>query len=489
MPITFIDIERQKSWRIGLLLFLLVSLYFLFAFIVAQVLVLFSFETDSFFVFGFMKYAAIITVSALTIAIVHFSISGYTAVERVIEQVRAENPDPEDGVHCQLMNIIAEIHIATGNTRKIRCMVMPTLSMNALAVTDLKGEAVIAITEGLLSRLSRDQLESVIAHEAYHILSGDCLETSIAASLFGIYASAVEGLEGASREDVRAVPFLSLFWILSTFGSLVTMFISREREYRADAGAVRMTRNPLALAQALDRISTRWSGTGFISDGLEMLCISSPTIDSHDEVEGWIDDLLSTHPPIRKRIAVLLNMAHLSTSALDKQNLSQTTVQLPAIPSSSDAVGSAGGPVMFCPSCKSQLSRESSESTMIFRCRSCMGVLVDNDKIPRILARRQLECTDRLLSLVRAVTADNQRSLAIRQKRLKERQNAETIPCPKCGRVMFRTFYSYAYLIEIDRCNVCLLTWFDADELEMLQCLIENKITGTIESSSAAQDL
>jgi Zn-finger nucleic acid-binding protein len=42
---------------------------------------------------------------------------------------------------------------------------------------------------------------------------------------------------------------------------------------------------------------------------------------------------------------------------------------------------------------------------------------------------------------------------------------------------MFRTFYSLAYLIEIDRCNVCKLTWFDKEELEMLQCVIENKMT------------
>ncbi|MBI5633815.1 MAG: M48 family metalloprotease [Nitrospirae bacterium] len=489
MPITFIDVERQKSLRIVLLLFLLVAFYFIFAFIVAQAVVLFMFRADSFFVFGSLKYAAIIAVFVLTLAVVHFSISGYTAVQRVIEQVRAGDPDPEDGIHRQLVNIIEEIHVASGNVRKIRCMVIPTLSMNALAVTDLRGEAVIAITEGLLSRLSRDQLEAVVAHEAYHILSGDCLETSIAASLFGIYASAVEGLKGVSEEDFRAVPFLFLFWVLSTLGSLVTMFISREREYRADAGAVRMTRNPLALAEALHRISARWSGTGFISDGLEMLCISSPTIDAHDESEGWLDDLLSTHPPVRKRIAVLLGMAHVSASVLDSQDRSRTAVQMPGSPASSVYGGSAQEPVVVCPSCRGQLTRESSESTVVFRCRSCMGLLVDNDKIPRILARKQVTCTDRLLALVRAVTADNQRSLAIRQKRLKEKKNEETILCPKCNRVMFRTFYSYAYLIEIDRCSVCHVTWFDTDELEMLQCLIENKIAGTIGIASDVQDV
>lgn len=489
MPITCIDIERQKSWRIVLLLFLLVALYILFAFIVAQAIVLFSLGTLSFFVFGSLKYAAIIAVSVLTIAVVHFSISGYTAVQRVMEQVRAVNPDPQDGIHRQLVNIMEELHVASGNARKIRCMVIPTLSMNALAVTDLKGEAVIAITEGLLSRLNRDQLEAVVAHEAYHILSGDCLETSIAASLFGIYASAVDGLKGASTEDVRAVPFLLLFWILTSLASLVNMFISREREYRADAGAVRMTRNPLALAQALHRISFRWSGGGLISDGLEMLCISSPTVDYHDEAEGWLDDLMSTHPPIKKRVAILLGMAHLSASVLDKQDLSRTLVKMPALQGSPLKSGSAQKPVISCPACGDRLVQESSESTIVFLCHSCKGQLVDNDKIQRILARSQPECNDRLLSLVRAVTADNQRSLAIRQKRLKERKNEETIPCPKCGRVMFRTFYSYAYLIEIDRCSVCRLTWFDVDELEMLQCLIEHKIAGTIGITSAVQDV
>lgn len=485
MPITFIDIERQKSWRIGFLLLFLVALYFLFAFIICQAVVLFLFKAQSFFVFGSFKIAAIISLSALTIAAVHFGISGYTAVQRVLEQIRASDPDPEDGIHRQLMNIIAEIDIASGSTRRIRCMVIPSLSMNALAVTDLKGEAVIAITEGLLSRLSRDQLEAVMAHEAYHVLSGDCLEASLATSLFGIYASAADGLRSATEEDFRAVPVLMLFWVLSTLGSIVSMFISREREYRADAGAVRMTRNPLALAQALKRISSRWSGGGIISDGLEMLCISSPTTDLHDESEGWLDDLLSTHPPVGKRIAVLLGMAHRGVSALDMQERFRTPAQMPAFPGNPDAGGSAQGQALLCPSCRVQLVRESSESTVIFRCPSCRGLAIDNDKIPRVLARSQSDCSDRLVALVRAVTADNQRSLTIRQKRLKEKAG-ETNACPKCSRLMFRTFYSYAYLIELDRCSVCRLTWFDVDELEMLQCLIENKITGTIQGGSGA---
>jgi Zn-finger nucleic acid-binding protein len=45
---------------------------------------------------------------------------------------------------------------------------------------------------------------------------------------------------------------------------------------------------------------------------------------------------------------------------------------------------------------------------------------------------------------------------------------------------MLRSFYSYAFLIELDKCSICRITWFDADELEMLQCLIENKVTAAL---------
>lgn len=535
MAITFIDIERQKSWRISALFCVLMAAYFIFAIIVVQALAFLIpgvFLTGgSFLVITNLKWMATIALFALFIAAVHFGTSGYTAVQRVVEQVGAVKPDPEDGIHRQLMNIMDEIQIASGDGKKISPMVIPTLSMNAMAVTDLKGEAVIAITEGLLSRLTRPQLEAVMAHEAYHVLSGDCLETSLATSLFGMYAGAVEKLRDISAEEPRAVPLLVLFWLLAGTSSLVSMFVSREREYRADAGAVRMTRNPLALAEALDLISTRWAGTGLISEGLEMLCIRSPQASGYDESEGWWADLMSTHPPIRKRIHVLLMMAHVGTSALNKRE--QVRNPAPEEPSGplyyaldpenfwqgpfriaelatfpwfspqtwirTDPAGKAervsalrslngafkdrvskqcaGQAGMHCPVCRQPLTRESCERTTVDQCVFCGGVLVDNDKIPRIIARRDAECTERILSLVRAVTADNQRSLAIRQKRNAENKNEPIRSCPKCGRTMFRTFYSYAFLIEIDRCGICGVTWFDADELDMLKCIIEHKIT------------
>ncbi|MGE5301542.1 MAG: M48 family metalloprotease [Acidobacteriota bacterium] len=532
MPLTFIDIERRKSWRIGALFLFLTALYFVFAFVVVQLVVCyipgFSVMHGSFLVVKDPKYLAAIGFSGLFIASVHFIASGLIAARQVVEQVGAKDPDPEDGIHMQLMNITEELQIASGRRKRIRCMVIPTLSANALAVTDLRGEAVIAITEGLLSRLTRPQIAAVMAHEAYHVLSGDCLETSLATSFFGMYASALDGLRSEIAEEPRAWPVAAVFWVLVKFATVVSMFISREREYRADAGAVRMTRNPLALAEALDIIAKRWSGTGMISEGLEMLCISSPLISDHDESEGWWDDLMSTHPPIKKRITVLLRMAHVSASflakkeakppaptesaeplhyALDPDNVwvgPFRVAELAAFPwfspltwisalpgekaERASTLGISdtlfGGPGqaeghadMRCPSCRQPLAKVPYERTTIFRCAFCRGTLVGNDKLQRVLARNEGDCSERIISLVRAVIADNQRSLAIRKLRQFDRRKEPPTLCPKCGRPMFRAFYSYAYLLEIDKCGICGVTWFDPNELQMLRCIIENRIS------------
>ncbi len=537
MPLTFIDIEKRKSWRISVLFIFLLFLYFCTTFALVQgFLLLFPytiFLMNPIFILTEPKYLLVIIAISFALAVIHFWFSAFRAVRIVMDNINASPPDPEDGLHRRLMNIVEEIHIVTGNKRKIKCVVIPSLSMNALAVADLRGEAVIAVTEGLVSRLSRPQLESVMAHEAHHILTGDCLETSIAASIFGMYASALEKMMGSGEEDSLGLhPSFLLFWILVKLSNLLNMFISREREYRADAASVRMTRNPLSMAEALYIISRNWTGVGFISNGLEMLCIVSPRITSLDESEGWWADLFSTHPPISKRIEILLRMARVDISTLETKLNVETetfTQDTPEIPYYAlDAKHQWQGPYTYtelaslswlapntwissgnertiirasenkliskifanrlsltgkeisgfiCPFCKQPLSDLSYEKTKVHQCNFCGGILIENVKVPRILARTEKRFTDRVKSLAKAVIMDNQRSIAIKKLKGAGVKTKPFILCPKCKNPMFRTFYSLAYLIEIDKCNVCGITWFDKDELEMLQYIIENKIT------------
>ncbi|MBI4689064.1 MAG: M48 family metalloprotease, partial [Nitrospirae bacterium] len=280
MPLTFIEIEKQKNWRIGIFFVVLLFIYFFITITLAGAVFLVSplpFITSGAISSGhILQYIIVPAGFALLIASIHFWFSTYDAVNSVMHKLGASAPDPEDGIHKRLINIMEEIHVVTGNKKRIGCMVIPSLSMNAIAVADLRGNAAVLITEGLLSRLTRPQLEAVLAHEIHHIFSGDCLEATVAASLFGVYAAAMEKLQDTSDRRATFFPAFVLACILLKLSQILNMFISREREYRADAASVRMTRNPLALAEALHLLSRNWRGMGFIGNGLEMLCIVNP---------------------------------------------------------------------------------------------------------------------------------------------------------------------------------------------------------------------
>ncbi len=545
MSLTFVEIERQKNWRIAVFFLVLLSLYFVILttlslsfFLIAPPLL--------FLIKGFLfRYLLIVISVSLLVASIHFYFSAFGTVNFLIKNLGASKPDREDGIHKRLMNIIDEVQVVTGNKRKIDCMVIPSLAMNALAADNFTGNAVIAVTEGLISRLTRPQLEAVVAHEAYHILSGDCLEATVAASLFGIPASIIEVSQNLSEQGIMH-PLLIPTWILLKFSQMFNMFISREREYRADAGAVKMTRNPVALAEALHKTSRGWRGAGFIGSGLEMLCIINPKASELDEKEGWLADLFSTHPPIRKRVGILLRMARASlsqfyerTDAGEKAAVSEPAKAPELLYYVYNAEQEWQGPFnlaglsglawltpltwvgtapdeeierasensiinaifikrliqtkaktadLTCPNCKQALVEMPYERTQIYQCNFCKGTLVENNKIPRIIVRDEEPCPERIKQLSRAVINEKQKIMTM--KRLNSKEEPKTsIPfknCPKCKKPMMRRFYSLAYLVEVDMCSFCGITWFDKDELEMLQCMVENRIVPEIELANEA---
>lgn len=521
MPVTLIDIEHQKSWKIGLFFIILLLVYLLSALVIARL------AFGDIFAKGFLPgvfYFFYIFILAAVFAFVHFYLLSYDAAQTIKEKLGATDPDPEDDLHKRLMNIMAEIRVATGNKRKIACAVIPGQAMNALAVDDFKGNALIVITEGLVSRLSRDQTEAVIAHETYHILSGDCRESTLAVSLFGFSMPFIEKI---MIYGGRAFIFS---FILFKLGYLLNIFISREREYRADAGAVRMTRNPLALAEVLHLLSKNWRGTGLIGSELEGLCIVNPRLNQLDETEGFFADLFSSHPPLRKRIEILLFMAHASVAELDvnrrqgeRENISKETEkkyyaldaqyvwqgplsisELAALPwfSTLTWVSDGSEPIVkasripacneifkaqiaqaegkttdyLCPVCQQHLLKQHYEQTRIYQCKYCGGTLVDGDKLPRIIIRHENAWPQKIKALARTTLKENQQNYVIHSSKA-SKSKIISLRCPKCNANMWRTFYSYAYLIEIDRC-ICGAMWFDKDELSILQCMIENKMAG-----------
>ncbi len=104
-------------------------------------------------------------------------------------------------------------------------------------------------------------------------------------------------------------------WLVSLIlapliAQLVALSVSREREYLADASGAELTRNPLSLASALEKIDAAAAPTESVKQGVAHLCIADPRGRAVNDREGTWASLFSTHPPIARRIALLKEMAY-----------------------------------------------------------------------------------------------------------------------------------------------------------------------------------
>ena len=275
----------------------------------------------------FLGVGGVITalVIAAGAAALHISYSLNNVMARVQGKLGAESLDPDDTYHQRFARIVDEVNVATGSRYKITPVVIPTVASNAFSMADRSGNALVGATEGLLARLDRQELQAVVAHEVAHVASGDSLQTTIGCSLFGIFAATA----GAALAGARAgghvrwrrsgkgaagiiIFLLLLFVVLSItqfFYSLIRFSLSRDRELRADAIAVRLTRDPISLSEALYKISRTWRGIGHIDKNFSTLFILNPAVSVHDEKEGFWDNLFSTHPPMKERINRLKKQA------------------------------------------------------------------------------------------------------------------------------------------------------------------------------------
>lgn len=241
--------------------------------------------------------------------------------------VRLQSPAPEDERLRlrQFDNIVEEMAIASG-LPKPRAYVIPDDDPNAFATGRDAPHASIAVTDGLLRTLSREELQGVVAHEMGHIRNLDIRLMTVVAALVGAvalladwsYRAARFGGGGRRREGNKEGGAAALFyvvWIVAIIlapvvARLLAMAVSRRREYLADATGAELTRNPLGLARALEKIEEAGAPTPSIKHGTAHLCIADPLARRLDDREGRWADLWATHPPMAKRIAALRAMAY-----------------------------------------------------------------------------------------------------------------------------------------------------------------------------------
>jgi len=291
------EIAKNKRLSIGLAVVVSVFLFFLIFFIV----------------YFLIPELVVIALPVSLIFILIYTYSSYRYGDKVVlSTTGAKEADPV--AHRYLLDTVEGLSIASGIPIP-KTYVIENDDLNAFATGRNPQNASIAVTTGLISTLSRQELEGVIAHEISHIKNRDILFMTLVAVLVGL-AAIVSHLilrsmwlgGGRNRRDKGGGLVVIVFVVgllLAIFAPIATRLVqfavSRKREYLADASGVNVTRYPEGLASALEKIAEKNQGKIKVSDAVSHLFFVDPQKSS-------LDSLFATHPPIRERIKKLRQM-------------------------------------------------------------------------------------------------------------------------------------------------------------------------------------
>ncbi|MEE9270204.1 MAG: M48 family metallopeptidase [Candidatus Krumholzibacteria bacterium] len=229
-------------------------------------------------------------------------------------------------VHPRLFNVVEEMKIAAGLPAMPKVYIIDEPSPNALAIGMSPEKSAIAVTAGLLTRLNRDELQGVVAHEMSHIVNRDSQLMTVAGIMLGSivllsqvflrswwfmpsssrrYRSKSPGGGSPQLQLIMVIVAVLLAILAPIFARLLYLAISRKREYLADATAVQLTRYPEGLASALEKISAGSIPLESANQVTAPMYIHSPVLKKGRKLSG----LGSTHPPIQERIKILRYMS------------------------------------------------------------------------------------------------------------------------------------------------------------------------------------
>lgn len=273
-----------------------------------------AYVTSNRMLYGFYGAAMVLGVSILW-TLIAFA----TAPSIVLSLAGAREISHDDAP--MLYNVVSEMAIAAGIPTP-RVYIMETPALNAFA-TGLKPEkSAVAVTRGLLETLNREELQGVIGHEVGHLINGDSRYATLVAVMVGLIALLCDiilrngfnlmAMSGSSRRSNSSdskgggaaimLPILIVLLILSPIiAKLLQMAVSRQREYMADATSVKLTRNPVGLVHALEKLEA--STIPLKSNrAIQHLFIVNPLQNITEKTLA----LFSTHPPTNLRIKRLL---------------------------------------------------------------------------------------------------------------------------------------------------------------------------------------
>jgi Zn-dependent protease with chaperone function len=262
----------------------------------------------------------LIMTSLIVLAIIGFSTLYKVTTLRggggvVARQLGATLIDPHDPAiasnfaYKRLRNVVEEIAIASGVPVPEIYVLQDEHAINAFASGYTPADAAVTVTEGCLEKLTRDELQGVIAHEFSHVLNGDMrLNIRLMGVLFGILVIGIAGQKmvewsGRDRDSgwqvgvgiaIVIVGSIGLF-----FGRLIKAGVSRQREFLADASAVQFTRQTRGISGALKKI-------GGLPDGSKLASSSTEEVAHMLFGDGvGYSALFATHPPLHQRILAI----------------------------------------------------------------------------------------------------------------------------------------------------------------------------------------
>lgn len=218
--------------------------------------------------------------------------------------------DTRDPLRRRLYNVVEEISLASGAPVPEVYVMENEPGINAFAAGYTAADAAVAVTQGALEKLSRSELQGVIAHEFSHIFNGDMrINIRMMGIIFGITVIAIVGRKFLQASSYRrsssrdnnpgaiiaiGLGFMVVGYIGLFFARWMKSALSRQREYLADASAVQFTRDPSSIAGALKKIAA-YSHSSYLKGDAEE--VSHMLFGS-----GYRQFMFATHPPLEKRI-------------------------------------------------------------------------------------------------------------------------------------------------------------------------------------------
>jgi heat shock protein HtpX len=246
---------------------------------------------------------------AMFFAVVSPWILYYNSAKIVVHATGAQ-PATEEGFK-QLHNIVEEVCLASGMP-KPKLMYIEDGAPNAFATGRNQNNAVVAVTTGLMEKMNREQLQSVIAHEMAHIANKDMLVSTLAATISGmiiIIANIGLRLSLFARSGRNVHPLIVVVALVGLIAApigaaLLKAGISRRREQLADYSAAKMLRNPAGMRSALEVLQGDHTSLRKVSLSTSHLWIDDPNPEGGKEA-NWMHKMFSTHPPIAERIQAM----------------------------------------------------------------------------------------------------------------------------------------------------------------------------------------